>query len=391
MERILFVDDEVNLLDGMRRVLRRNYDVATADGGAAGLEVIERDGPFAVVVSDYRMPGMNGVEFLERVREISPDTVRMMLTGQADMAGVVGAINRSKVFRYLNKPLMRQDLLEALDDALAQYRLVIAERQLLEETLRGSIQALVDLLGMVNPVAFSRAARIERCVAHLVSGLTPPDPWEFEIAGMLSQVGCATLPPETLQKVLAGQPVSDAEREMFTHHPRAGASLLQGIPRLERVAEMIRRQRPGEDAGEPGGSDSRVELGAELIRLASAFDELAGQGLSKRDIRARLRSWDPPFDEVHLDLLEQFHEEEVTGASVKAVSLRELAPGMIFDQEVAADNGVILVSPGQEVTRPLILRLLNFDKGIGIQQPIRVRVPAPADRRSPLVGAEENR
>ncbi len=385
MARILFVDDEVNLLEGLRRTLRRKYDVATADGGAAGLRLIREEGPFAVVVSDYRMPEMTGVEFLERVRETSPDTVRMMLTGQADMTGVVGAINQSKVFRYLNKPLMRKDLFAALDDGLEQYRLITAERQILEETLAGSIRALVDIIGMVNPVAFSRASRIKRCVAHLVRGLELDNPWEFEVAGMLSQVGCATLPPDTLQRVLAGQAISDSDREMFLNHAQAGASLLQGIPRLEGVARMIRRQNDGGDAA--GEEDNpRIVLGGELIRLAGVYDELAGRGLSGGEIITTMRDWKPSFDKTQLALLERFEGEESQEGCVRAVSIKDLIPGMIFDEEVAAENGVLLVSRGQEVTRPLAIRLLNFDQGIGIKQPIRVRVPTTVSEQGALVG-----
>ncbi|HHN74817.1 MAG TPA: response regulator, partial [Acidobacteria bacterium] len=186
MERVLFVDDEANILSGIRRNLRRRYEVFTAEGGQAGLEALEREGPFAVVVSDYRMPGMDGVEFLARVRAQSPHSVRMMLTGQAEMSAVIGAINSSKIFRFLPKPISRDELIGALDDALEQYRLITAEKQLLEQTLSSSVKALVDLLGMVNPVAFSRAARVKRCVAWLVGRLEPPNPWEFELAGLLS-------------------------------------------------------------------------------------------------------------------------------------------------------------------------------------------------------------
>ncbi|MDQ7087352.1 MAG: response regulator [Acidobacteriota bacterium] len=375
MKRILFVDDEVNILSGIRRNLRRHFDVFTAEGGEAGLEMIETEGPFAVVVSDYRMPGMDGVQFLAKVRETSPQSVRMMLTGQAEMNAVIGAINSSKIFRFLPKPISRDELIAALDDALEQYRLVTAEKQLLEQTLSSSVKALVDLLGMVNPVAFSRAARIKRCVAWLVGRLQPPDPWEFELAGLLSQVGCATIPAETLQKVFAGQEVSEDEAEMVAHHPRTSYFLLREIPRLERVAAMIACQNDPSNLVEPYTEDEAVRLGAGLIRVAARFDDLVSRGLTPKLAIAELAGADPPFPEEHLALLREYDASEEQSMTVRAVNLRDLAPGMVLDEDVLAVNGVVVISRGQEVTGALIMRLKNFDKGMGIKQPFRVRVP----------------
>ena len=99
--RVLFVDDEPKVLDGIRRQLRNRLDVETANGAAAGLALIESKGPFAVVVSDMRMPEMNGARFLAKVNEIAPDTVRMVLSGQADLDSTVAAVNEGHIFRFL--------------------------------------------------------------------------------------------------------------------------------------------------------------------------------------------------------------------------------------------------------------------------------------------------
>lgn len=125
--RILFVDDEPAVLDGLRRQLRKDYDIRTARAGDLGLGALESDGPFAVVVSDYKMPEMNGVTFLSRVKDMSPMTVRMLLTGQADMAATIEAVNQANIFRLLTKPCPSDQLRLALDAALEQYRLVTSE------------------------------------------------------------------------------------------------------------------------------------------------------------------------------------------------------------------------------------------------------------------------
>lgn len=122
-EKILFVDDEQNLLDAMRRQFRGRFDVATAVGGHEALKVLQDQGPFAVIVSDYRMPLMNGVEFLERSRSISPDSVRIMLTGYAEHQTAIDAVEKGHVFHFLTKPCDSQALSDALQAALDLYHL----------------------------------------------------------------------------------------------------------------------------------------------------------------------------------------------------------------------------------------------------------------------------
>ena len=241
-EKILFVDDDPNILQGYQRSLRKLLRIDTALGGEEGLAAIGKTGPYAVIISDMRMPGMDGVQFLSKVKDITPDSVRMMLTGNADMNTAIEAVNEGNIFRFMTKPCEPEVFLNALRAGIQQYRLVMAERELLEKTLNHSIKALVDILSMVNPVAFSRATRIHKYVKHMVSELSITSAWQYEIAAMLSQIGCVTIPPDTIEKYYAGQTLTEDEREMFTSHPTVGCELLQKIPRIEHVALMIEGQ-----------------------------------------------------------------------------------------------------------------------------------------------------
>src|SRR5437868_6956083 len=129
-ERILLVDDDPNLLDGYRRSLSREFLMETALGSQLALKLIAENGPYAVVVSDMRMPGMDGVQFLSKLKAQAPDTVRVMLTGNADMDTAINAINEGSIFRFLNKPCSKETMGKTLTAALLQYRLVTAEKQL---------------------------------------------------------------------------------------------------------------------------------------------------------------------------------------------------------------------------------------------------------------------
>lgn len=132
-DKILFVDDESSALDGFRRILHGEFEVTTATSGGAGLMTLDRDGPFAVIVSDMRMPGMSGAEFLARVRQKAPDTVRMMLTGHADLHAAIDAVNRGHILHFLTKPCPKNTLVAALNSGLDQYHTMMQEKELANE------------------------------------------------------------------------------------------------------------------------------------------------------------------------------------------------------------------------------------------------------------------
>jgi serine phosphatase RsbU (regulator of sigma subunit) len=141
-DKILFVDDDANLLASFRRQLRKKYQIETALGGPEGLELVNQNGPYAVIVSDFRMPHMDGIEFLSRVREIAPDTVRIMLTGNADMQAAIQAVNEGNIFRFLTKPCAVDLLGESLNTGIDQYRRVRQEREYNERSRHSLAQAM---------------------------------------------------------------------------------------------------------------------------------------------------------------------------------------------------------------------------------------------------------
>ena len=152
------------------------------------------------------------------------------------------AINEGSIFRFLTKPCSKEMLAKTLTAALVQYRLVIAESQLLEQTLSGSIQVLTEVLSLVNPAAFSRAERARRYIHHIVTVMKLGNPWQYEVAAMMSQFGCVTLPPETIEAVYSGEKLCASEQAQYDAHPSVAYGLLSKIPRLEPIAWMIEHQ-----------------------------------------------------------------------------------------------------------------------------------------------------
>jgi diguanylate cyclase (GGDEF)-like protein len=153
LEKILCVDDEQSILDGFKRVLRKQFDLTTHTSGAAGLLAIQEKGPFSVVISDMDMPGMNGVDFLAKTREVAPDTVRIMLTGKADLQVALDAVNEGNIFRFLTKPISPDVLAKSLEAGCRQYQLV--KNQSLYLSHLKELATVDELTGVANRRAFN--------------------------------------------------------------------------------------------------------------------------------------------------------------------------------------------------------------------------------------------
>ncbi len=363
-EKVLMVDDEISVLTGYQRIFHNDFQIDFAVGGAAALTTLTAKGPYAVVVSDMRMPEMDGVRLLAKIKQLSPDTVRIMLTGNADVQSAVSAVNEGNIFRFLTKPCDKDTLGKALTAGLLQHRLLSAEKELLENTLQGSIQVLTEVLSLVNPSAFGRALRMRRYIHHVAKHMALADPWRFEVAAMMSQLGCVTLHPETIEAVHAGQPLSPAEQARFDAHPGVARDLLSKIPRLEPIAWMIAHQNdPAPVEGDRASSEAAdMRLGANLLRATLAFDELVGKGLSKKESAAQLSRELKGFDpRIFLALRELELDSQQHQPVIQTCAVRDLIPfAMVLEQELRTKVGLLLVAKGQEVTPALILRLNSF-------------------------------
>ena len=376
-ENVLFIDDDENLLAGFRRSLRKAFHVTTAQGGPEALELLRQGRQFAVIVVDMRMPGMDGLQVLAEVEKLSPNSVRIMLTGNADLETAVNAVNEGHVFRYLNKPCSRERLQKTVQAGIEQYRLVVAEKQLLEDTLSGSVDLLMDLLSLTHPRLFGRAGRIKRYVRQMAEQLGREEVWQYELAAMLSQIGCLTLRSETLDRLLVGHELSDEEQAEYAKHADVGGRLVAKIPRLWDVDQMIANQmepfRWNPSADEPSQRDP-VALGGHLLRIAADFDLLLSQGFDPESARQKLRN---AMDEYDPELVAVLEALEFAGASSvqRALPIRDLQPGMVIDSDVHGQTGLLILARGQELTTTSIRHLEKWRDGKGVEEPIYVFVP----------------
>lgn len=374
MEKILIVDDERNILEAFQRQLRKQYQIEVAEGGEAGLEVIADRGPFAVVVSDYRMPGMNGTQFLANVKVRSPESIRMMLSGQADLPAIVEAVNQGEIFRFLTKPCPPETFHQSLEAGLTQYRLIRAEKELLEQTLTGSLQALSDVLSFVNPEAFGRASRLKRYVLKVAEEMGMAEVWQLEVASSLSQIGCVILPDQILQKINTGKPLSSHEIQAFHQHPVTGADVVRNIPRMQEVAEIIEYQHKHFDgSGTPHTprKEEEIPLGARLLKVANDFDTLHIQDLPRQEIFESLEARKGWYDPAVLQAFKTAFAPS-DQVRVEKVSLSDLRLNMVLAEAIMDTKGNILVAKGQELTDWMVTKLKDMSSSREIKEPIRV-------------------
>ena len=382
MAKVLIVDDEENIrLTFAEFILNADHEAQTAKDGVEALQVIEKEGPFALVVSDMSMPNMNGIELLAKVKETSPDTVRMILTGYADLEVSIDAINQGNVFRFLTKPCSGTAFMDSINAGLEQHRLIMAEKELLEDTLNGSIAMLTDALSMADQEIFGFAMTLKEGATRLAIALEKQHVWQIEIAAMLSQIGYLTLPNEVCQKARRGQNLSETERQMVEKVPEIGCNLVSHIPRLEQSANFIFYQQKSYDGSGPPYNDiagEEIPLGARILKVLIDFaEELLGSN-SYEVAMARLCDRKGVYDtdvlqtaikiKVFSDLLEVSGQQR----DVILVQAADLSVGDKLAVDLFSTNNQLLLKKGNDITQMTIERIQNYDRLSHIRGSIKV-------------------
>jgi response regulator RpfG family c-di-GMP phosphodiesterase len=368
---ILCVDDEPRIVDSLAVHLRRDYQVFAASGGNSALQMLKEKGAPAVIVSDMRMPGMDGATLLKHVRQLYPETTRILLTGEPGRDAAIAAVNEGQIFRFLTKPCPPDQLRSAIEAGVLHHRLLIAEKVLLQETLIGCIKALVDILAITNPVAFGRATRVKRLATELAASLGKAGFWQLEAAAMLSQIGYISLPIELVEKLYYGKRLTPEERVLADGAPLVAQKLLGRIPRLEPVLEILASTRQSK-AEMP---DGLVKLGAGILNLVLEYDAQIAQGHSADVALSSVRAHSARFDAKLVESLESLVGLAVGTPEVREVPVGRLTSGMVFMDDFYTHVGTLLVPKGFEVTEAFLERARNFGPGI-LQDKVRVLAPA---------------
>jgi response regulator RpfG family c-di-GMP phosphodiesterase len=371
MPEVLLVDDEQHVLDGLALHLRRRFAATTANSGEEAVELLAADpSRFAVVVSDMRMPGMDGAAFLARAHAVAPDATRMLLTGHAEMDAAIAAVNEGRIFRFLTKPCPAAVLVPAIEAAVEQHRLVTAQKVLLRETFAGSIAVLTSLLELAQPRAFSRAGRVSRRVGELARH-TGRDAWQVEIAAQLSQIAAVMLPPDVLDRMESDEPLQAEDLDRIRRLPAMTADLLARIPRLEGVVGILR----GVESDDPG-----VPWESRALGVLLEMDSLEQRGTKPVQAVRLVRARRGARDREVLDEIDVMLEDHAATHSVGDCAPGALLPGMVLAEDVRDPAGNLLFARGYEVTGGLLEQVRATLERAGVTRAITVEVAARATR-----------
>jgi response regulator RpfG family c-di-GMP phosphodiesterase len=381
-EKVLFVDDDVNLLASYGRNFGRKFQIETAEGGEVALRTIAERGPFAVVISDRQMPRMDGIQFLSLVKERAPDTIRIMLTGNADLEGAIKVVNEGNIFRFLTKPCALDILGKVIEGALEQYRLINSEKELLNKTLSGSIKLLTDILSMIETQSFGRAQSMREVIVGVTKKFKTDNDWEIPLAFMLAPIGNVTVPPELLLRARTGVKLTKVEEEMMARLPETAARLLANIPRLEGVARIVRYQHKNYDgSGLPQDAlkGETLPLGSRLLKILTDLNQLQGESVNRlqalNEMETRLGWYDPAL----LNAVREYYGVAVAARNVTSpsisISINDLTPGMVLRSKIETKDGTLILCAGHHITEMNLEKIKNFDLVFGIKEPLFVEGP----------------
>ena len=391
-EAILIIDDERNLLEGIRRQLHKRFKLVLAESGDEGIKVLRDQGPFAVVVCDMNMPGRTGIEVLAEIAEISPDTVRIMLTGQTDLDTAMTAVNHGNIFRFFTKPCPAETLAAGLDAALEQYRLVTAERDLLNKTLAGSIKVLTDVLALIDPDSFGRSERARdwtRKVAHAL-GLER-HLWKLEMATMLAPIGLAALPPEIARKARSNLELTQVERDMVEASAETAHKLICNIPRLQEVATYVLYQGKNVDGSgfphdDKAGND--IPIGARIVRILSDLALSVEKDMELDHALAVMAKYEGIYDQKLLKLIAPVIVGESSATEARAdeiidIQLASISPGdLLLTPVVDLQSDDLILAKGATITELYVKRLSNLRRVRTLTEIVRVRRPKEPIKRA---------
>ncbi len=422
---LLLVDDEANILNALRRLFRpHGYRVLTAESGAAGLELMSSES-VDLVISDMRMPQMNGAEFLERVQTEHPDVVRILLTGYADLDSTIAAINHGGIYRYLAKPWEENDVLLTVRHALERKALEQEKARLEQLTqqqnealrqlnagLEEKVRARTEEIRQINTFleaankqlrenfllsmrVFSnlielrhgsiaghsrRVAEHARALAQAM-GMTQSEVQNVLFAALLHDIGKIGLPDRVIVKSYSQ--LDDEERKAFWLHPATGQAALMGIETLREAGRLLRSHHERFDGlGFPDGlHGSEIPQGARILAVVNDYDALMHGGIQPRQYSAQEARefllagkgtrYDPKVVDGFIRLM-GMHAEPAATAAVCITSDR-LKPGMVLAKDLVSKDGLLLLARDYMLDETLIGQIRGYEETIGQQIGIYVR------------------
>lgn len=348
---VVCVDDDPLLLEDLQDTLDEHYQVRTFENPKEALSHLAEADSVSVLLSDMRMPEMSGAELLAGAKSVVPDATRVLLTGFTDIDSALKAVNQGAVYRMLLKPCSNEDLLRNVAEAHEQHRLVVAEKELLQRTLRESIHALADTLAIANPLAYGRVSQTQRLVSDVGHRLELAETWQLDVAAVMYHLGHISMSDEALSALHRGLELGPQHEEQLSQGQGLALMLVSRIPRLEFAARALQAVAEPDKAVE-----DRVAL---IFRTTIHFQQLHARGVAPDRILSMLRSRRVSYDRAALDALSSLCASDRPSTPMVDLRSSQLSEGMVLMEDLRNADGALLVARGQVVTDTLRRRLLH--------------------------------
>ena len=356
--KILCVDDEEAILRGFKLNLNNKFELHFASDGIEGLELFKREGGFAAVLSDMRMPHMSGAEMLHGIKKIDSEVVTVLLTGHTDFESAMAAVNDGNVFRMLSKPCPPDVLRKVLKDAIEQYDLITSKRILLDQTLRGAVDALAQSLAITQPLFFGRAQRVRRMANGLAEAVQLVESWRVGVAAIFSQLAYLSIPNHLSESVYYRKDLKPELKAMLKDLPEETLKIIDLIPGLTDIREILQRIdiQPKFEMDDGSG----IRTAASILRVALDYDYYQEQGHADALIIQTLISRADTYDQKITEALSQFIDADSNSYSLEEIDTKDLAEGMRLNQDLLLEDSMLIASSGADIDRSLLKIVRNY-------------------------------
>lgn len=348
--QILCVDDSLMMRRTLEKVLGEHFHVHLAEGSEAAVAKLVNDGPFAVVMSDLRMPGSDGLRLLKALRTVCPDTVRILYSGNMAVPVTLDAVNEAGVFRVMQTPFRTGTVLAAVTAAAQEHARLEAERVMLTDTVSGCLAGFARLIERTQPLAKERTLRVVEHVRALAAAAEVTEVATIETAAALIDIGvlctAGDQPPE------AHIDTDDSARTLLLN----AADIIAPIAALSDVHHVLRDAAIDANETALDGISDKPTCG-QILRIARDYEQLRETGRDIGEALVTMQARANVYSGQLMELLADIVQPEDEGIPVVEVSLDEVMVGMIFAADLVRTDGVLLIAKGQTVTAGVQERL----------------------------------
>lgn len=383
VQKVLLVDDTPENIQVLMAILKDDYKVVAATSGKKALEMVQKAPPPDLILLDIMMPKMNGYMVLRKLRsmEATKNIPIIFVTAMAEAKNeakglLLGAVD------YIVKPIQPEVVKARVRTQLKLQQAQQHIEHLYDETLTTTISLLTDLLSVTNPLAFSTASRIRLYMTTIMKELKLERYWEFDIAAMLSQIGCLNMDSETLEKITRGEELSTSEQESYDKHPEVGKRLLQEIPNMDNVGQIVGNQDTSLDEllgdtveaiiiDQVTMKNDPIFFGSIFLSLSKTVERAVQGGMKVEDAFKYAAS---DLDSSVKDIVLALHRIAARNKIIKSLEIKDLQRGMVLEKDLFTNSHSLLLKEGSPITGAILERIRTFDGGVGLVTPVIVSI-----------------